>query len=139
MRQTLAVLMVTLAAAGPLLGPAAAADTAPMTGAEFEAYVTGKTLTYGQFGGVFGVEEYLSGRKVRWQFTADTCQYGRWYEKDGLICFSYEYDPSEHCWTFWRDDDGLKALSVNDPPGSELSEVSQTAEGLNCPGPEVGV
>lgn len=118
--------------------PAGAGDT-PMTGAEFDAYVTGKTLTYSQFGSVFGIEEYLPGHKVRWKFTADDCQYGSWYEKAGLICFSYEYDAQDHCWTFWQDAQGLKALSVNDAPGSELSEVAQTDEGLNCPGPEVGV
>lgn len=117
--------------------PALAAD--PMTAEEFDAYVTGKTLTYSQFGSVFGIEEYLPGRKVRWQVVEDDCQYGSWFERDGLICFVYEYDPTEHCWTFWREGDGLAALSVNDAPGAELSEVAQTTDGLNCPGPEVGV
>ena len=134
--RALSVLLL-LAAAG-LSGPAVSGDR-PMTAAEFDAYVTGKTLTYSQFGSVFGVEEYLPGRKVRWKFTDDDCQYGSWYEKDGLICFTYEYDPAEHCWTFWQGAGGLRALSVDDPPGSELSEVAQTTQGLACPGPEVGV
>jgi hypothetical protein len=120
------------------LFPLAAAASDPMSAAEFEAYVTGKTLTYSQFGTVFGIEEYLPGRKVRWQ-VAEDCQYGHWYEKGGLICFAYEYDPGEHCWTFWREADGLRALSVDDLPGSELSEVRQTTDGLACPAPDVGV
>ncbi|MCB6178663.1 hypothetical protein LHP98_11040 [Rhodobacter sp. Har01] len=129
-------LVLSFALSAPL--PAGAGDV-PMTAAEFDAYVTGKTLTYSQFGSVFGIEEYLPGRKVRWKFTADDCQYGSWYEKEGLICFTYEYDPEDHCWTFWQDGEGLRALSVNDAPGSELSEVAQSSEGLNCPGPDVGV
>lgn len=117
--------------------PVAAAE--PMTAEEFDAYVTGKTLTYSQYDSIFGVEEYLPGRKVRWMVVEGECQYGSWFERDGLICFVYEYDPAEHCWTFWREGEGLAALSVNDAPGSELSEVAQTTEGLNCPGPDVGV
>jgi hypothetical protein len=127
-----------LLAALPLPLAAASGET-PMSAEEFDAYVTGKTLTYSQFGQVFGIEEYLPGRKVRWKFTEDECQYGSWYPKDDLICFLYEYDPVEHCWSFWREGDGLRALSVNDLPGAELSEVAQTQNGLNCPGPDVGV
>lgn len=112
----------------------------PITAEEFDAYVTGKTLTYAQYGDVFGIEEYLPDRRVRWQFTEDTCQYGRWYPKEGgLICFAYEYDSEEHCWSFWRENGRLRALSVNDAPGAELTEVAQTDRGLACPGPDVGV
>ena len=110
----------------------------PLTAEEFEAYVTGKTLTYSQFGSVFGIEEYLPGRKVRWQ-VGDDCQYGHWYERTGLICFTYEYDIGEYCWTFWRDDHGLSALATTDPPEAELSEVQQTTDGLTCPPLDVGV
>ncbi len=123
-----------------LLMPQLARAQDPMTVAEFEAYVTGRTLTYSQFGKPYGVEEYLPDRKVRWAFTEDVCQYGRYYEDaGGLICFLYEYDPTPHCWTFWQDGAGLKALSATDAPGSELSEVAQTDQPLACAGPEVGV
>ncbi len=111
---------------------------APMSAAEFDAYVTGKTLTYSQYGTVYGTEEYLPGRKVRWQ-VGDDCQYGHWYERTGLICFTYEYDIGEYCWTFWRDDHGLSALATTDPPEAELSEVQQTTDGLTCPPLDVGV
>lgn len=132
MRTRLATLLLMLSAT------LAQAET-PMTAAEFEAYVTGKTLTYSQFGQPYGVEEYLPGRKVRWAFTEDECQYGTYFDKDGLICFAYEDEPGPHCWTFWREGGGLKALAVTDAPGSELSEVSQSDAPLNCPGPDVGV
>lgn len=120
-----------------LAAAATAEDT--MSAAEFDAYVTGKTLTYSQHGFIYGREEYLDGRRVRWQFTDDDCEYGTWYPKDGLICFLYDTGPAEHCWRFWQDDGGLRALSVHEPPGAELSEVRQTREGLNCPAPRVGV
>jgi hypothetical protein len=118
---------------------AAFAAEDPLTVAEFEAYVTGKTLSYSQYGLIFGIEEYLPGRKVRWKVTEDECQYGHWYEKNDLICFVYEYDLQEHCWKFWMEDGNLTALSIEDLPGEELSEVNQTSDGLNCPGPDVGV
>ena len=129
-----------LAAALALLAlPATAQDGPPMGAEAFDAYVTGKTLTYAQFGQIFGTEEYLPDRRVRWRFSQDMCQYGSWYPKGDEICFTYEDNPAEHCWVFWEKEGGLAALSVNDAPGAELSEVQQTSDGLNCPGPEVGV
>ena len=142
MRHSLAALCLGLlpglVVSGLVMPGLAHAETA-MTANEFDAYVTGKTLTYSQFGETYGVEEYLPDRKVRWAFTEDECQYGSYYEKDGLICFVYEYDPEPHCWSFWQDGTGLRALSVTDAPGSELSEVAQTDTPLSCAGPDVGV
>ncbi len=111
----------------------------PMTGAEFEAYVTGKTITYHQFDEPYGVEEYLPNRKVRWAFTANECQYGTWYEDQSSICFVYEYDPEPQCWTFWTDARGLHGLFNGNAPEAELVEVAQNMAGLPCPGPDVGV
>ena len=139
MQSEIAPLSALALCLGLLVGASPADAGDPMTAAEFEAYVTGKTLTYSQYGSVFGIEEYLPGRKVRWMVVQDECQYGSWYERDGLICLTYEYSASEHCWTFWRDDAGLRALALEDPPGAELSEVRQSTEGLACPGPDVGV
>ncbi|MBE2275228.1 MAG: hypothetical protein IAE87_02910 [Rhodobacteraceae bacterium] len=129
-----AVLTALLASALPVLAEG------PVTADQFEAHVTGKTLTYARGGAIFGIEQYLPGRKVRWQFTADTCQYGSWYPKEGgLICFLYEYDTREHCWTFRMVAGRLTAQSADDLAGAELAEVEQTAQGLACPGPDVGV
>jgi len=121
------------------LFPLPALTQTPMTGAEFEAYVTGKTITYHQFDAPYGVEEYLSGRKVRWAFTANECQYGTWYEAGEEICFVYDYDPVPQCWTFWVDARGLNGLFSGNGAGEELTEVEQSDQPLPCPGPDLGV
>lgn len=127
----------TLAALAVLALPTLA-DT-PVTAEEFEAHVTGKTVTYQQFDYVFGIEEYLPDRKVRWSVAPNECQYGSWYPQDDDICFVYEYDPTPACWTFWLKNGALVALSVNSGPGEELREVSADDTPLPCPGPDVGV
>lgn len=122
------------------LASAAAAQTdTPITAQEFEAHVTGQTVTYQQFGSIFGIEEYLEGRKVRWSVAPNTCQYGSWYPEGDHICFVYEYDPTPACWTFWMRDGALVALSIADAPGAELYEVERDQTPLPCPGPDVGV
>ena len=51
------------------LTPAGAATSGPsMSAAEFEAYTTGKTLSYAEAGQPYGVESYLPGRRVVWAF-----------------------------------------------------------------------
>lgn len=111
----------------------------PLDAAAFDAYVTGKTITYHQFGQAYGVEEYLPDRRVRWAFTDTECQYGHWYQQDDHICFVYEYDPAPQCWIFWMDGRGLNGLYDGNPEGSELTEVSRSTDPLPCPGPDVGV
>lgn len=128
-------LLLALAA---LLAAPALAET-PMTAEQFAAHVTGKTITYRQFDYVFGTEEYLPDRKVRWSVSPDLCQYGSWYPQDDDICFVYEYDPVPHCWTFWLKDGTLVALSTDGAPGQELFEAAASDQPLPCPGPEVGV
>lgn len=117
----------------------AAEPPVPMSGAEFEAYTTGKTLTFSQLGEIYGAEQYLPGRKVRWAFKGDICRDGSWYEEADQICFVYDYDPTPQCWHFWRRDGRLTGLFVGDGAGAELSEVTQSPDPLACAGPEVGV
>jgi hypothetical protein len=126
-------LAVLFALGGPVL-----ADT-PITAEVFEDHVTGKTITYRQFDNLFGVEEYLADRKVRWSTAPDECQYGTWYPSGENICFVYEYNPAPQCWTFWLRNGALVALSVNALPGEELHEVDVSDTPLPCPGPDVGV
>jgi hypothetical protein len=121
-----------------LSGASVHAET-PVTPQTFEAHVTGKTITYQQFGQVFGVEEYLENRAVRWSVAPGLCQYGIWYPDGDDICFLYEDDPTASCWTFWLKDGALVALSTDDAPGNELYETDRTTQGLDCPGPDVGV
>ena len=80
--------------------PAAGQDR-PLTGAEFEAIVTGKTMdTYDQ-SGLFGVETFLPGRRTLWR-SGDLCLKGTWTETDGIICYSYEGDDTgPYCRTFY--------------------------------------
>ncbi|WP_103256468.1 hypothetical protein [Tabrizicola aquatica] len=111
----------------------------PLSAPDFETHVSGHTLTYTQFGRVYGVEEYLPGRKVRWSVAPDECQYGTWYPEGDFICFVYEYDPNPSCWTFWLREGRLVALSIADAPGAELTEAERSQTPLPCPGPDVGV
>lgn len=127
----LLLLPQALAAAEPVTGPA-------MTGAEFEAYTTGKTLTFSSQGQLYGAEQYLPGRRVMWAFTEDICREGAWYEADGQICFVYDYDPTPQCWIFWKDGK-LNALFMGQDGGTRLTEVAQSPSPLPCAGPQVGV
>jgi hypothetical protein len=116
----------------------------PMTGPEFDAYTIGKTLGYGVNGVVWGIEEYLPDRRVRWAFVGEECKSGRWYEPQGYepqktrICFVYQEGTDEHCWQFYLRGDRLAAQSISDGPSAPLAELSQD-HGLSCPGPAVGV
>tara|TARA_R110002096_G_scaffold33400_5_gene96589 strand:+ start:399 stop:872 length:474 start_codon:yes stop_codon:yes gene_type:complete len=121
------------------LTPGSPAPGSLMSGVEFEAYVTGKTLTYAAGGQIYGVEQYLPGRRVRWAFVDDTCRIGQWYAADRQICFVYENDATPQCWTFQLQDGRLRARYISDPPRTDLAEVAQTEKPLQCTGPDVGV
>jgi hypothetical protein len=134
---TMRLRLFPLAMALTGLAGAAAAQT-PLTADEFEAHVTGKTVTYSQLDQMFGIEQYLAGRKVRWSVAPGTCQYGSWYPEDENICFVYEYDDVPHCWTFWLEGGALVARSALGQPGDELHEAARSDTPLGCPGPDVG-
>jgi hypothetical protein len=119
--------------------PAATRAEAPMTVAEFEAYVTGRTLYYSTGGQDYGAEQYLPGRRVVWTFLDGECAEGFWYEEAGLICFLYELDLAPQCWSFFERAGGLAARFENNPAATELYEVRQSDEPLICQGPELGV
>ncbi len=126
------------ALAAALAGQVAAAQT-PMSAAEFEAYVAGKTLTFGIAGEPYGIERYRPGRRVTWSFLDGLCQDGLWYEDDGNICFVYDVSPEAQCWQFFEEPGGLRAVFMNDPGTTVLYEAQDATEPLLCPGPEVGV
>jgi hypothetical protein len=117
--------------------PALAAE--PMSAAEFEAYVTGKTLYFGLDGQAYGVEEYLPDRQVRWSFLDGQCKDGFWYDENDQICFVYEDTPEPQCWTFFREGEVLRAVFENDPASTVLYEAGQNDEPMMCLGPDVGV
>jgi hypothetical protein len=115
---------------------------APLTGAEFDAYATGKTLTYSDGGTLWGQEQYLPGHQVIWAFKDAPCQYGSWSEvalpgAGPMVCFTYEDQPEDvNCWQFFQGPQGLVAQFMQG--GAPLSELAQTSEPMQCPGPEVG-
>lgn len=115
---------------------------APLSGAEFEAYATGKTLTYSDGGALWGQEQYLPGHQVIWAFKDAACQFGSWSEVDlpdagPMLCFTYEDQPEDvNCWQFFHGAQGLVAQFMQG--GAPLSELGQSSEPMQCPGPEVG-
>ena len=114
------------------------ADTL-MTAADFEAYVTGKVMDYSQSGQVWGTEAYKADRRVIWAFTDAECREGRWYPQDDQICFIYEDPNDPQCWRFYKTEAGVSVRFVGDPEDSEMSIVTESVDGLGCPGPDVGV
>ncbi len=139
MRSSAAAVALALVLAATAGAPARSAE-ATMSAAEFEAYVTGRTLTYATRGGApYGAEQYLPNRRVIWTFLDGECLEGIWYEDAGQICFLYDFAPEPQCWTFWEGGAGLIARFENDPEARELYEVRQSSEPLRCLGPEVGV
>jgi hypothetical protein len=122
-----------------LLTAPAWAET-PMTAAEFEARVLGRTMTYADSGKVWGREQYLPGRRVIWAFEGQECKHGYWWEETGgAICFAYDDGGAPDCWLLYDRGDSIAAQALDDPDGTPLSVVEESAEPLICPGPQVGV
>ncbi len=117
--------------------PALAEPT--LTAEGFDALTLGRTMTWAEFGSVYGVEQYLPGRKVRWTVLGDDCKTGHWYQDGPAICFQYEDDPAPDCWEITSSGAGLLARYTTNPPEAEPVVVRETTELLACLGPEVGV
>lgn len=130
--------LAQIGAFGLLLASAAYAAE-PMSAAEFEAYVEGKTLYFGLNGEAYGAEAYLPNRRVQWSFLDGQCKDGIWYAEGEQICFVYEDRPDPQCWTFFLDGDRLRAVFENDPSSTVLYEAQQSDDPMQCLGPEVGV
>ena len=114
-----------------LATPATAQDG--MTEAEFDAYVTGRTITFSTATNPqFGVERYLPGRRVMWSTFDGTCQYGVWFESKGDICFRYENDPEHKCWTIYDDPAGLRGVFKIRPNTTTIFEVPDRDDPLIC-------
>lgn len=124
-----------------LASPALAQE--PVTAAEFEALVAGRTLTYGAAGQPpYGIEHYYPGRRVAWAWLdSDECMEGRWYAEgpaeSPAICFVYEDGLEPQCWRFFLEGEGLRAEFLNDGGSTILYELVEDDGGLVCGG--VGV
>lgn len=114
---------------------------ADMSASEFEAYVAGRTLTYADRGVIYGIEQYMPNRRVRWAFIGDECHEGYWYEANGgEICFVYENNPeAPQCWRFTETGEGLSARFMGGNDGPVHYEAEQSKEPMTCLGPKIGV
>jgi len=112
-----------------------------MTPGEFEAHVTGRTLTFAFRGGDYGVEQYLPGRRVLWAFVGRDCEGGVWFPQDGQICFLYDQNPDDpRCWHVYHAPGGSRAVLVEGgvETGFEIVEIKNTATPMACPGAFLG-
>ncbi len=125
-------LLALILAAGPALAQPL------LTAEEFDALTLGRTMTWSEFGAVYGVEQYLPGRKVRWTVLGDDCKAGHWYPDGAAICFRYEDDIEPDCWEITASGPDLLARFTMNPPGAEPVIVTETTDPLACFGPEVG-
>ena len=121
-----------------LATPSDAGDRA-MSAAEFEAAVTGRTLSYALGGRAYGIEEYLRNRRVRWSFLAGACHEGSWFPDGENICFVYETLDSAQCWQFFDHAGDLSAVFQGDGTTTELFDAQDAGEKLECLGPKIGV
>lgn len=122
------VLLATPALAGP-----------PLTGDQFDEATRGATITYDYGDGLFGTEEYLDDRRVRWAFEGDLCIYGVWYQKGDQICFEYEDDPEPACWQYFLENGRIRGTYMGIGGGWDILESSRDGGPLPCAGPDVGV
>lgn len=111
---------------------------APLSAEDFDTLTQGRTMTWAEFGQVYGVEQYLPGRRVRWTVLGDDCKLGHWYAEGALICFRYEDDPDPDCWTVTRAGSDLHARYAGAAADAAPVVVTETTEPLACFGPEVG-
>lgn len=122
-------LLILLVLAAPAQGLAQEA----MTGAEFDAYVTGKTITFRTLDNpLYGVERYLPNRRVMWSTFEGICQYGVWFESKGDICFRYNHDPEHKCWAIYDEPGGLRGVFTTRPGTTVIYEVKDRQDPLIC-------
>ena len=110
-----------------------------LTAEAFDALTQGRTMTWAQFGQVYGVEQYLPDRRVRWTVLGDDCVTGHWYAQGPAICFLYEDRKDPVCWDVATADTGLLARLNGTAPDLEPVVITETLAPFACFGPEVGV
>ncbi len=107
----------------------------PMSAAEFDAFVTGRIVSFGTEGNPgFGVEQYLDDQRVIWSPGNGTCTNGVWYESKGDICFRYDGDPEPKCWAIYREGDGMRAIYTTRPDTTVIFETEAYSVPLICDG-----
>ena len=116
-----------------VLATPAMAET-PMSGEEFDAYVTGKSLLFRTMQNpTYGVERYLPDQRVVWSPRPGLCVEGEWYQRDDQICFTYDNDPGPECWLIYDTGAGLRADLQTGTGALTVFEVDQLTQPI-CPG-----
>jgi len=105
--------LIALIAAAPALAQS------NLTGSEFEALSTGKTLYFSKNGKAYGAEHFFKGRISKWQYSDGQCENGEWFTQNDMICFNYENGLETLCWDFFKSDKGYAAHAE----GAPLDEV----------------
>ena len=113
------------------------ADT-PLTAEAFDALTLGRSLSYSADGAVYGSEDYLRNRRVRWAFLDGECMEGRWYPEGDRICFVYDEIFQPQCWWFYEDAGRITGIFDGEDPLT-LVEIGERDAPLACPGPMIGV
>ena len=114
-----------------LATPAMAQDT--MDAADFDAHVTGRTITFlTPDNPSYGIERYMPGRRVMWSSFDGTCQYGVWFESKGQICFRYEGDPEHKCWLMYDEPGGMRGVYTTRLPATVIFEDPERDDPLVC-------
>ncbi len=112
--------------------PLAALAEGPLDAASFDARTLGRTITYSQNGEVYGIEEYLPDRRVRWAFVGGECHEGTWFQDGEDICFFYEDGADLQCWQFSDTEAGLVARFRGNPDNEPLVSLAETRAPLAC-------
>lgn len=104
-----------------------------MTAEAFDAYVTGRDITYRTTTNRnYGIERYLPGQRVMWSDANGLCKYGVWFESKGNICFRYDGATARTCWVMSDGPNGLIAVRKTRPNTLVLYENHKTNEPLIC-------
>jgi hypothetical protein len=110
-----------------------------LTAEAFEALTEGRTMSWSEFGSVYGVEQYLPDRRVRWTVLGDDCVAGEWYPDGASICFRYDDRPDAICWQMTESATGLEARHASRPANAAPVVITDMTDPMPCFGPEVGV
>ena len=123
---------------GLILAAAPVLAETPLTAEDFDALTLGRSMTWSEFGQVYGLEQYLPNRRVRWTLLGDTCVEGSWYADGQAICFQYEDRPDPVCWKMTQAQSRLNASLVAQAGENAFVVIEETQEPMACFGPEVG-
>jgi len=107
----------------------------------FEALTTGRVLLFERDGSTVGIEQYLPGRRVLWQYADGTCTRGFWFADGPQICFVYDTAPAPQCWLFERRGARYYARQSDLASGhpSEILMSRELPAPPTCQGPGLGV